>query len=193
MGIGILPKVRESTRLAPMPELPIPAITMFLISLPGRTRSSDWPILKASPSCFVKPSIYFFVDDIVVNSPTQIYSICMSDKIKTGNKGENLAADFLIRKGFDIVVRNYRFKHSEIDLIVKRDNWLIFVEVKTRTSLNYGQPEEFVGSLKGRKVYEAAEEFIFKNDWQGHVRFDVVSVTLAGEEPQIEHFEDAIN
>jgi putative endonuclease len=116
----------------------------------------------------------------------------MSDKIKTGNKGENLAAEFLMQKGFEIVIRNYRFRHSEIDLIVQRDNWLIFVEVKTRSSSAYGHPEEFVGTLKGRKMFEAAEEFIYKIDWHGHVRFDVVSIKLS-EEPEIQHFEDAIN
>jgi putative endonuclease len=116
----------------------------------------------------------------------------MSDKMKTGSKGENLAAEFLMRKGYDVIERNYRYKHSEIDLIVQRGDWLIFVEVKTRTSTAFGQPEEFVGSLKGRKVYEAAEEYIFSKDWQGHVRFDVISVLLAAE-PLIEHFEDAIN
>jgi putative endonuclease len=116
----------------------------------------------------------------------------MSDKIKTGGKGENLAAEFLKRKGFDIVARNYRYKHAEIDLIIKRDNWLIFVEVKTRSSNSFGEPEEFVSAFKASKIFEAAEAYIFKTDWQGHVRFDVVSVMM-GVEPEILHFEDAIN
>jgi putative endonuclease len=116
----------------------------------------------------------------------------MSDKIKTGNKGEDMAADFLVRKGFEILVRNYRYKHAEIDLIVKRENWLLFVEVKTRSSNEYGEPEEFVNELKARKIFEAAEEYIFATDWKGNVRFDVVSIKL-GVVPEIEHFEDAIN
>lgn len=116
----------------------------------------------------------------------------MSDKIKTGSKGENLAADFLKRKGFEIVARNYRHKHAEIDLIVKRDNWLIFVEVKTRSSVSFGQPEEFVDDFKGKKIFEAAEEYIYATDWNGHIRFDIVSVKL-GAEVEIMHFEDAIN
>ena len=116
----------------------------------------------------------------------------MSDKIKTGSKGENLAAEFLKQKGFEIVARNYRFKHAEIDLIIKRDNWLIFVEVKTRSSSSFGEPESFVDDFKGRKIFEAAEEYIFSTDWQGHIRFDIVSVKL-GKEPEIVHFEDAIN
>jgi putative endonuclease len=116
----------------------------------------------------------------------------MSDKIKTGSKGENLAAEFLKRKGFDIVARNYRFSKAEIDLIVKRDNWLIFVEVKTRKSNLYGEPEDFVDDYKSRLIFQAAEEYIFSTDWQGHIRFDIVSVKM-GAEPEIVHFEDAIN
>lgn len=120
----------------------------------------------------------------------------MSDKIKTGAKGESLAAEFLIRKGFEIVARNYRYKKAEIDLIIQRENWIIFVEVKTRSSVAFGQPEEFVSEAQARKIYEAAEEYIFSTDWRGHVRFDVVSILMKhdGESaPEIEHFEDAIN
>lgn len=115
----------------------------------------------------------------------------MSDTTETGSKGENMAAEYLQQKGFEIVARNYRHRRAEIDLIVKRDNWILFVEVKTRSSSDYGEPEDFVDDLKARKIFEAAEEFIFSTDWQGHVRFDVVSVKL-GAEKEIVHFEDAI-
>jgi putative endonuclease len=116
----------------------------------------------------------------------------MTDKIKTGSNGENLAAEFLVKKGFRIVARNYRWKRAEIDLIIQRDDWLIFVEVKTRSSNAFGEPESFVDDFKGRMIYDAAEEYIFSTDWQGHIRFDIVSVK-PGPVPEIVHFEDAIN
>jgi putative endonuclease len=116
----------------------------------------------------------------------------MIDKMKTGVKGERLAADFLKGKGFRIVCRNYRFRHAEIDLIVQRDDWLIFVEVKTRSSNSFGEPEEAVDRRKSLKIFEAAEEYIYSTDWRGHIRFDIVSVTL-GDVPEIILFEDAIN
>jgi putative endonuclease len=116
----------------------------------------------------------------------------VSDKIKTGNKGETLAAEFLKEKGFEIVERNYRYKHAEIDLIVQRKDWVLFVEVKTRSTFDFGEPEEFVDERKIRKIFEAAEEWIFSSDWKGHIRFDIVSVKL-GSVPVIEHFQDAIN
>lgn len=115
----------------------------------------------------------------------------MTDKIKTGSIGENLAAEFLEGKGFTVVARNYRWKKAEIDLIVRRENWLIFVEVKTRSSNAYGHPETFVDNYKRRLIYEAAEAYIYKTNWQGHIRFDIVSVK-PGTVPEIFHFEDAI-
>jgi putative endonuclease len=116
----------------------------------------------------------------------------VENKTAIGKKGEQLAAEFLIKQGFEIVVRNYRYKHAEIDLIIKRDDWLIFVEVKARSSNDFGEPEEFVDARKVNKIFEAAEEYIYSTDWHGHIRFDIVSVKL-GKEPVVELFEDAIN
>jgi putative endonuclease len=113
-------------------------------------------------------------------------------KTAIGKKGEQLAAEFLMKKGFEIIARNYRHGRAEIDLIVRRDDWLIFVEVKARSSNDFGEPEEFVDVRKMNKLFEAAEEYIYSTDWHGHIRFDIVSVKL-GKEPVIELFEDAIN
>lgn len=116
----------------------------------------------------------------------------MSEKIKTGDHGENMAVDFLIRKGFDIVQRNYRFRRAEIDIIARKGNWTIFVEVKTRSYAYFGNPEEFVDADQARRIFQAAEEFVYKTNWRGHIRFDIISIKL-GEVPEIRHFEDAIN
>jgi putative endonuclease len=116
----------------------------------------------------------------------------MSDKTEIGRRGENLAAKFLEEKGFTVAARNFRYGKAEIDLIVQRDEWLLFIEVKTRTSLTYGQPEEFLTDRQVNRIFDAAEEYIYRINWQGHIRFDVVSIQL-GKEIEIEHFEDAIN
>lgn len=76
----------------------------------------------------------------------------MTDKIKTGRKKEELAANFLTSKGYEIVARNYRYKHAEIDLIGRLNGFLVFVEVKTRSSSAFGQPEGFVISKKTAKL-----------------------------------------
>lgn len=114
----------------------------------------------------------------------------MRDKIKTGNQGEELAADFLQKKGYEIVARNYRYKHAEIDLIVKKDSFIVFVEVKTRSYSFYGEPEAFVDSRKAATVLRAAEQYTYENKYEGNIRFDILSVKT-GSKPEIVHFEDA--
>ena len=115
----------------------------------------------------------------------------MSDKIKKGKEAEALAADFLKAKGFEIVARNYRYKRSEIDLIVKKNNWLIFVEVKMRSSDAFGLPEDFVDYKKARNIMDGAEEYAYQQNWQGNVRYDIVSVRDQHGEKEIVHIEDA--
>ena len=120
----------------------------------------------------------------------------MSDKIKTGNKGETLAAEFLLKKGFEILAKNYRHHRAEIDLIARRDDWVLFVEVKTRSSDEFGEPEEFVSAGQVNRILDAAEEWVFATDWQGHIRFDIITVKFSEDftkEPLVEHLEDAIN
>jgi putative endonuclease len=114
----------------------------------------------------------------------------MTDKIKTGQLGENLAATYLEQKGYTIRQRNYRYRRSEIDLIAMHDSFLVFVEVKTRTSVAFGEPETFVDDRKLEKLMEGAEEYVLENNWHGHIRFDIVSVYLRDGVPEITHLED---
>ncbi|NOT75350.1 MAG: YraN family protein [Cyclobacteriaceae bacterium] len=115
----------------------------------------------------------------------------MTDNIKMGEQGEDLAAAFLQEKGFTILERNFRFKKSEIDLIVSRGNWLVFIEVKTRTSTAFGYPEEFVDYKKKKMIFEGALEYMYRQDWQGNVRYDIVAVNIYGHKHKIRHIEDA--
>ena len=116
----------------------------------------------------------------------------MTDKIKTGKEGEQWAVDFLIEKGFEIAERNYRHKRSEIDLIVKKGNWLIFIEVKTRSSSAFGHPEQFVDRAKVKMIMEGALHYMYAINWQGNVRYDIVAITIRyGKKPEIVLIEDA--
>jgi putative endonuclease len=114
----------------------------------------------------------------------------MNEKAKTGKEGEKQAAEFLREKGYEILVRNYRYKHAEIDLIVKKGSFIVFVEVKTRSYSFYGEPEAFVDSKKAALVLGAAEQYTYENKYEGNIRFDIVSVKT-GANPEIVHFEDA--
>jgi len=114
----------------------------------------------------------------------------MSKKADLGEKGELLAAAYLSEKGYEVLMKNYRYKHAEIDIVARIGELLVFVEVKTRSKINFGYPEESVDEKKSAKVIEGAEQYIVESDWQGDVRFDIISVVV-GKEIKIQHFEDA--
>lgn len=116
----------------------------------------------------------------------------MSEKMKTGKHGESIAARYLEAEGYKVIGRNFRAGRGEIDLIVSKADWVLFVEVKTRSSTTFGEPEEFVTPAQLNRIYDCAEEWIFLYDWKGHIRFDIIAITL-GEPYNIEHFQDAIN
>ena len=123
----------------------------------------------------------------------------MSTK-EIGDRGEALAAAYLEQKGYTILDRNYRFERAEVDLICFLPAWqveaggeLVFAEVKTRTGLGYGRPEEAVTEAKQRNLIRAAEAYIYERKLEGaSCRFDVISILLQpGKQPEIEHFENA--
>tara|TARA_R110002124_G_scaffold46393_1_gene139331 strand:- start:348 stop:704 length:357 start_codon:yes stop_codon:yes gene_type:complete len=118
----------------------------------------------------------------------------MSTHNDTGHWGEEKASVFLMEKGFEILEKNYRHKHMEIDLIVKKDNTLIFVEVKTRTGTGFGMPEEFVNYTKARLIMKAAEHYIYAVDWHLDIRFDIVSILIIPNGAlDIRHIQDAFS
>ena len=116
----------------------------------------------------------------------------MSDYLQhqRGHRGEAIAVEFLEQKGFAVVARNYRHRRNEIDLIVRRESMLVFVEVKLRKNTTFGHPETFVDQLQANRITEAADQYLHETDWEGAVRFDIIAITL---QPTltVEHFEDA--
>lgn len=113
-------------------------------------------------------------------------------KKNLGRKGENLAANYLRRKGYKILDQNWSFERTEIDIIALHKKLLVFVEVKTRTSDLYGYPEEAVDQVKEENMINAAEAYLDVNKWEDDIRFDIVSVIIKGEKEEIYHIEDAI-
>lgn len=101
----------------------------------------------------------------------------------TGNFGENLAAAYLIQNGFDILTKNWRYKHLEIDIIASKEQKLHIVEVKTRSSVAYGHPEEFIKKKKFQFLKNAAAMYQFQNPGWKNIQFDVIAITL---QPPIE-------
>lgn len=96
----------------------------------------------------------------------------------TGNFGENLATEYLINLGFEILTKNWRYKHLEIDIIASKAQKLHIVEVKTRSNLNYGYPEEFIGKQKFQFLKNAAAIYQYQNPKWKNIQFDVIAITV---------------
>jgi len=107
-----------------------------------------------------------------------------------GDHGESLAVRHLQENGYNILERNYRYKRGEIDIVAEKDSLLVFVEVKTRTRIDYGQPEEGLTEKQEQRILEVADNYLEEKEWQQDIRFDVVAITL-GNPPENIHFEDA--
>lgn len=110
------------------------------------------------------------------------------DNKNKGKYGEDLAVSYLKKKGFEILERNYRHRRGEIDIIaLEANNLLVFIEVKLRKDVGFGQPETFVSNAQKRMVVDTAEEYIFAINWQKDIRFDIIAI----HQEQLEHIKDA--
>jgi putative endonuclease len=109
---------------------------------------------------------------------------------KTGLIGEDLALNYLLNQGYLLLERNWRFKHYEIDLIMKDGSFLVFVEVKARSTAAFGWPEQAVHLSKQAFLLKAAQEYLFQNNNEGELRFDIIAIILTKSGPKIEHIKD---
>ena len=115
----------------------------------------------------------------------------MAEHNQLGKKGEDLAADYLVSKEYKILERNWRFGKGEVDLICSKANYAVFVEVKTRSTDFFGQPEEAVNKKKQRYLIRAADDYVNQKDLQLEVRYDIISIILKQGSHTIRHLEDA--
>lgn len=111
---------------------------------------------------------------------------------RIGAWGEELAAAFLEERGYQLVGRNIRTPHGEIDIIAKQQNLWVFVEVKARTSDAFGPPEIAVGPRKQAHMRASADHYAQVNDVD-HWRIDVIAVERTEGQPRITHFQNAIS
>ena len=116
----------------------------------------------------------------------------MLSKTKKGAIGEDLAVDYLEKKGYRILQRNYRFEHGEIDIVAEGGNVLVFVEVKARRSKEYGEPEDAITPRKRVKIRATADSYLFENTIDDkECRFDVIAIDYQQNKTEIRHIEDA--
>ena len=111
--------------------------------------------------------------------------------IRTGEKGEELAAEWLIANGFQILHRNWRHGRYEVDLIAGKEDTIHIVEVKCRRSNTYGSPELSVSRKKIERIIGGAQGWLFNHPGHNRVQYDVLAITLRKEAtPEYLFFED---
>ena len=116
----------------------------------------------------------------------------MASHNELGKLGEALAAQYLVREGYTILATNWTFQKAEIDLIAqKHPETLVFVEVKTRNSAFFGDPQSFVTPTKIKLLIKAANEYVVSNKLNVEARFDIIAVLKNNTQEQIKHFVNA--
>lgn len=108
-----------------------------------------------------------------------------------GKFGEQLACDFIRKKNYQIIDRNYRFKKNEIDIVAKKDNKLIIIEVKTRQTSEIGEPWQAVSKQKQKQVIKVANHYVQNNNIELETRFDIISIIHNSFRTELIHMEEA--
>ena len=115
----------------------------------------------------------------------------MAQHNELGKKGEQLAVDYLLKNDYSIVERNYRFDKAEVDIIAKQKGILAIIEVKTRSTTEFGNPQDFVKPKQIQRLVKAVDEYVTVNDLDVEIRFDIIAIVREGKSYNIEHLENA--
>lgn len=112
-------------------------------------------------------------------------------KQQLGKEGEEIATAHLIKEGYKILARNYRSGRAEIDIVASIEDWIVIVEVKTRETDKYGNPEESIGTGKINMLAQGAEDFMLDRDLHNNVRYDIISIIKNKYKTDVHHMVDA--
>lgn len=108
-----------------------------------------------------------------------------------GHLGEELANEYLLKKGYLIKERNWRHQKAEVDIIAQKGEILAVIEVKTRSTDAFGDPKEFINKKKIKLLISAIDAYVCSNCLDVDVRFDAIGIVIQGKKIRIEHLEDA--
>ena len=110
-----------------------------------------------------------------------------------GRRGEDLAVEYLERRGFRVLARNVHLRHAELDVVALERSALVFIEVRARSGARFGSAAESVDARKQRRIVAAASELLARGGLPraARIRFDVIAVDTAAEPPELTHFRDA--
>ena len=115
----------------------------------------------------------------------------MAEHNELGKLGEEMAVEFLKKEGYTILQTNYTFQKAEIDILAQKAGVLAVVEVKTRSSLDFGLPQDFVKPKKIQLLVKAVDAYVTQNDLDLEVRFDIIAIHKNDKSFVIEHLIDA--
>jgi len=115
----------------------------------------------------------------------------MAQHNELGKKGEQIAIDLLIKKGYTILDKNWRYLKAEVDIIAQKKEILVVVEVKTRSSDYFGNPQDFVNPKKIKLLVTAVNQYIQSKDLDLEVRFDIIAILKQKNAFKITHLENA--
>ncbi len=115
----------------------------------------------------------------------------MAQHNELGKRGEQLAIDFLIKNGYKILVQNYIYQKAEVDIIAKKKGILAIIEVKTRSTRDFGNPQDFLKPKQIQRIVKAVDEYVNANNLDVEVRFDIIAIVKEKNGFNIEHLENA--
>lgn len=115
----------------------------------------------------------------------------MAEHNELGTLGEELAVEFLEKNGYKILETNWTFQKAEVDIIAQKGTLLAVVEVKTRSSIDFGLPQDFVKPKKIQLLVKAINEYVISRELDVDVRFDIIAIQKENKGFVIEHLEDA--
>lgn len=115
----------------------------------------------------------------------------MSEAYKRGISGERMAVDYLSAKGYRILAQNFRYLKGEVDILAQKDNCLAAIEVKTRSTSDFGLPEEFLKPAQIQRIIKTVDYFVTSKNLEVEVRFDIISIVITPQNSKLEHIKNA--
>ena len=117
----------------------------------------------------------------------------MAEHNEFGNTGETIAQESLLQNGYKILETNWHHRHKEVDIIAEKNNMIVFIEVKTRKSAFFGEPELFVTREKQKSYIQVANAYVLQNHRKEEVQFDIIAIVLNSLGKHIKHIENAFS
>jgi len=115
----------------------------------------------------------------------------MAEHNELGKSGEEIACDLLLKKGYLLLEKNWQHRNDEVDIIARQGNTLVIIEVKTRSTKYFGEPEVFVTRKKQQFMIRAANAYISIHNINYETRFDIIAIVQYNGQVNIKHIEDA--